>query len=461
MLLVGAATLVVVGTGSGQTTKMPSTLRYGSGYLDVPMASVLPHLAVTGTASGFRVDVEQTAITPAESAWFYDGSVAIGLFDRVEVGTTLQSFNDATSGGNMWGGFGRVAILRPRDQGLGIAGGVQWVSGPDYGDPTRNHQSPRLGFPDPRFYEENSGVQTELTLYGVTSVFLRGLPTPILPDYDVTISIGYGNGMFLEGNRLDFYDHASSRGWFVGGAGHLSITETALLHIIGEWNGFDVNMGAQLDLGGFRVGGHVLGANYWTDVGAFRSPKLGLLASACLDFSGGSPRCQPELMARALPDTIRLPAPPPDTVIVTREVQVPAPAPPLPTGTATSICLATGEVIQVLVTAQGDTLVGPARTSIRTLRPGVVFAGTYAQGREWFVSDQSIAFEQRQYNKSGSEVRLECPSITRAGEYMGVPLFVQNGAARPFETIYLPVRPGVWQAYQAGLQRTRGNDFGG
>jgi hypothetical protein len=458
-LLAGLVALAVARAGSAQTTKMPSTLRHGSGYLDVPMASVLPHLAVTGTFSGFRLDVEPTSITPAQSSWFFDGSAALGLFDRVEIGATLQSLGDAAEGGSMWGGFGRVAILRPEDQGIGIAGGVQWVSAPDFGDPARNHQPPRLGFPDARFFEENSGVQTELTLYGVTSVFLRGLPTPLLPDYDVTISVGYGNGMFLEGQRLDFYHHAASQGWFVGGAGHLALSRSSLLHIMGEWNGFDVNLGAQLDLGGLRLGGHVLGANYWTDVGAFRSPKLGFLASVCLDPSGAGPRCRPELMARAFPDTIRLPAPPPDTVIITREVQVPAPPPPIPTGTPTTICLATGEAVEVLVSAQGDTLVGPARVSVRSLRPAIAFAGTYAGGREWYLADQPVSFEQRDYDRSGSELRLECSSIERVGEHMGVALFAPSGALRPLETLYVPVRPGVWQAYRAGLQRTRGEEW--
>ena len=105
-----------------------------------------------------------------------------------------------------------------------------------------------------------------------------------------------------------------------------------------------------------------------------------------------------------MPDTIRLPAPPPDTVTITRDV-----APPLPTGTATSMCLATGETIQVLVTAQGDTLVGPARTSIRALRQaGVVFAGDYAQGRAWFEQDQQITFEEVSYQKSGVVSRYLC-----------------------------------------------------
>ena len=42
-----------------QSTTMPSTLRYGSGLLDVPVATVLPHLAVTGTFSGFFANTDR------------------------------------------------------------------------------------------------------------------------------------------------------------------------------------------------------------------------------------------------------------------------------------------------------------------------------------------------------------------------------------------------------------------
>ena len=473
-----SATLLVAASPPGvaaQTTKMPSTLRYGSGYMDTPVASVLPHLALTGTFSGFFVNLDEDVTTDANgningttgtevSDFFADGSIALGLFDRIEIGTTLQSFNDSDAGGNMWGAFGRLALLRPEDQGIGLAGGVRWVSAPDFDDAV-SYQPGRLGFPDRRFREdlfdgpdEDDDIQTEMTFYGVASAFLRGLDSDWLPDWDATISTGWGNGMFGEGERLDFYRFADSEGWFVGGALHVAMTESSLLNLMGEWNGFDLNFGAQLDLNGIRLGGHVLGANYWKDVGIYRSPKYGFLGSLCLDLAGGdSILCRPSLMARAAPDTVtvRLPAPPPDTVTVTRDV-----APPLPTGTPANICLATGEVAQVLITAQGDTLVGPGRVSIRTLRPGVVFAGDYAEGRDWFEADQPVTFENRNYQKSGGEIRLECPDIMRVGEFMGVPLFARRDATRPFQTLYVPVRPGIWQAYQTGLQQTRGNTDG-
>lgn len=451
-----------------QTTKMPSTLRYGSGYLDVPVASVLPHLAVTGTLSGFFLSLDETVQTDASgriigfgsalSDNFWDGSVTLGLFDRVEVGTSLQSFNDSDKGGSMWGAFGRIAILRPEQQGIGLAGGVRYVAAPTFDGAGIDAAPPRLGFPDERFHKDlfdgpGDGVDTEVTVYGVASAFLRGLDSDMLPEHDVTVSLGYGTGMFQDGEKVQFYRFADSEGWFVAGALHVALTETALLNIMGEYNGFDVNVGAQFDFNGIRIGGHVLGANYWKDVGIYRSLKYGVLGSVCLDLGGGeSILCRPTLMDRQAADTVQLPAPPPDTVTVTREV-----APPLPTGTATDLCLATGETATVYVTAQGDTLVGPNRISIRTLRPGVVFAGSYAQGRGWFENDEAVTFEERNYDKSGGEVRLECPNTMRVGEYQGVPLFAERTAERPFETLYVPVRPGIWQAYQAGLQATRGD----
>ncbi len=148
---------------------------------------------------------------------------------------------------------------------------------------------------------------------------------------------------------------------------------------------------------------------------------------------------------------VQLPAPPPDTVVVREEVE-----PPLPEGTPSQICLATGENVTIYITPQGDTLVGPRRVSVQQLGPGVAFAGEYATGRDWFVNDEPIPFEDRSYAKSGGEVGLDCDNIMRVGEHMGVPLFANTGAERPFETLYVPVRPGVWQAYQTDLAAVRG-----
>lgn len=147
---------------------------------------------------------------------------------------------------------------------------------------------------------------------------------------------------------------------------------------------------------------------------------------------------------------VELPAPPPDTVIVTREV-----APPVPQGTPTEICIATGENVTVYLTPQGDTLVGPNRVTISSLGPGVAFAGAYAAGRGWFEADEPFEFDGREYVRSGGEVGLDCSEIMQVGTHDGVPLFADAAGSSPYETVYVPVRPGVWQAYQADLAAVR------
>ena len=462
--LLAVAALLAAPALQAQTTTMPSTLRYGSGLMDIPVASVLPHLAITGTFSGFFVETDGTLIvdgtgnaigvaTPGTDQFFADASVAVGLFDRLEVGGTLQSLNDAGAGGEVWGLFGRLALLKPEGQGLGLAVGSRYVIAPDYGDGI-DRQPNRLGFADARFRESFSAKEdpnTELTFYGVATAHVRGFEQEFLPEHDLTFNLGYGSGLFKDGGDLPWYAFTDSDGWFFGSALHVGLGDNAVLALMGEYNGFDVNVGAQLDVNGIRVGAHLLGANYSEDLTEYRSSKFGVLGSVAVCPEATNFLCKPHLIERPAPDTVRLPAPPPDTVRITREV-----APPLPSGSPARICLATGQNVQVMVTAAGDTLVGPGRVSIDDLRPGVVFAGSYADGAAWFVDDEAVTFERRSYSKSGGEVRMDCGNIMRVGEHTGVPLFAQRNAERPFQTIYVPVRAGVWQAYQSGLQRTRG-----
>ncbi len=154
---------------------------------------------------------------------------------------------------------------------------------------------------------------------------------------------------------------------------------------------------------------------------------------------------------RTRTETIQLPPPPPDTVVVREEVER-----PLPEGTPTQLCLATGETVTVYITPQGDTLVGPRRVPVAELGVGVAFAGEYATGRDWFVEDRPVTFQEREYLKAGGEVSLNCANIRQVGEFMGVPLFADANAEAPYGRLYVPVRPGVWQAYETDLARVRG-----
>jgi hypothetical protein len=440
--------------------------------MDIPVASVLPHMEITGTFSGYLLKLDRTLLVnsagdpngygPAIDKHYSNASVAIGLFDRVEVGTTIQSLNSTADGGNMWGLFGRVALIQPKNQGIGLAVGARYVTAPDYGDGV-DYEPGRLGFPDPRlrntYTGNNSDVNTKLSLYGVATTHLRGIDSGFLPKNDITLSLGWGSGMFRDGRDLSFYNYIDTRGVFFGSAVSFQAGENSLLTLMGEVNGFDANFGAQVDLHGIRLGVSYLAANFEPLAQAYqpnayyseyRTPKWGFLGSIAICPKAGG-LCKPHLMARPVADTVVIPAPPPDTVRVTREVER-----PLPDGSPASICLATGENVQVRVTAQGDTLVGPSRASMASLRPGVAFSGVYAGGMGWYTGDQAITFEKTSYSKTGNEVRMDCAQIMRVGENMGVPLFAMRSADRPFQTLYVPVRPGVWQAYQAGLRRTRG-----
>jgi hypothetical protein len=444
-----------------ETTTMPSTLRYGSGLLDIPVAGVLPHLAVIGTYSGFFVDLdrrEQVASSGATSGYgaglaeyYADASFALGLFDRMEVGTTLQALNAGSDGGNMWGMFGRLQVVRAPREGLGLAVGARYVTAPDFGDGI-SRQPGRLGIPDERLrstYEGSAGdVATKLSLYGVATAHVPGGGGGLLPRHDLTFSLGYGSGMFQSGGHLPFYSGADSDGWFFGSSLHVGLTNDAALSFLGEYNGFDVNLGAQVDVGGLRIGAHVLGVNQTEPLGGYsseyRRPKLGVLVSLAACPSGGTVLCKPTVAQRQLPRVVQLPAPPPDTVVVAREVP-----PPLPTGTPALVCLSTGDETEVRVTAEGDTLVGPGRVPLDQLRPGMGFAGAYAADTEWYGTDATVAFEARRYEPWEGLRRLRCGAIERVGEYRGVPLFAPRGAEMPTRVLYVPVRPGLWQGYRA------------
>ncbi len=442
-------------TGLAAQSTNASSLRHGSGYLDTPAASVLPHGAIQGTWSGYWLDVNRSALIdgtgevtgfggPLEQ-FNQDLSVSVGFFDRVEVGGGILSLNEDNGGDNLFTVFGRLVLLQPEAQGFGLAVGGRYYNDPSFAGAEPN----RLGYPDRRFTSTLPGTpDTNYSFYGVGTFFLRGFEASWFPKNDVTFSAGWGSGIFREGGDAEFYSAIDSDGWFAGSNMAIELAENTALNLISEWNGFELNFGAQVAHKGIRIGAHLLGANYQENVTAYRSQRFGLLASVGVCGTGF---CTPSFLDRPEPEVIQLPAPAPDTVIVTREV-----APAAPTGNPTNICLATGQSERVLITAQGDTLVGPDRVSIRTLRPGVVFAGTYADGRDWFTNDDDIRYENRNYSKSGNAVSLECSSIMRVGEHMGVPLFANRSAERPFETIYVPVRPGTWQAYQT-LRGTRGD----
>lgn len=275
---------------------MPSTLRYGSGLLDVPVASVLPHMAIVGTYSGFRVSVSQTILLnrkgkmtgtgEAYEKWVSDGSFAIGLFDRVELGATIQHVDAKEDGGNMLGGFARVSLLPSSIEHLDLAVGARYLSSPSYGDDYVDELQPgRLGYPDYRLHNEVHDleeVRTNVSPYVVASA--RALRSD---RFDLTLTGGWGTGLFSAGDDRDFYAEVDAGGILGGASLHLDLGGGRLLNIMAEFNGFDANAGVQLDLGGLRVGGFALSLTS-DDYSTYRSLKFGVLASVAFCVAEGT-----------------------------------------------------------------------------------------------------------------------------------------------------------------------------
>jgi len=328
----GVAPVIASGVAA-QTTKVPSTLRHGSGLMDIPVAGVLANRALTVTYSGFWTSNDTDVTTDASGnitgtedfpgGWNGDFAAALGLFDLFELGANLQSLSDATEGGTLWGAFGRLSILSPQTQPIGLAVGGRYASSPDFGDGVE-YAPNRLGRPDRRLRDQlgSRRIDTGFSFYAVAGWDLPGLPSTFLPKHDFSFTFGWGNGMFKEGGGLDWYTSGDSGGWFAGVAWNLELAESRMLTLMSEYNGFDWNVGTQVDLSGVRLGAHVLGVNHSGLSTVYRSAKFGVIGSVALCGRG---LCRASLRDRPDPDVVVLPAAPPDTVIITRPQNSPPP----------------------------------------------------------------------------------------------------------------------------------------
>ena len=321
--LAGWAGLLSPASSVAQLPASPS-LRWGSGYLDVPTASVLPGSGVRAAFSGFWSSVPAppevdgtgavTGTAPSRDAFHGDLSLSLGLLARVELGMSLQSFQGEEEGGHLWGAFGKLLLLKPDPGGLGLAVGAGVLNRPGLPGGVEGAPS-RLGFGDPRLrrrYDGGIEVKTRFTPWAAGTLALPGPRVKGLPESDVTLTLGWGGGTFREGDALEWYGDGGSGGWFAGASWGFALGPTATLGFQGEYSGFDVNAGAELAWRGARLGVHALGLNHDEPVSVYRSRRWGfsLALEACPLLRRA---CRPRVR-RAPADTVRLPAPPPDTV---------------------------------------------------------------------------------------------------------------------------------------------------
>ncbi|HEX8394189.1 MAG TPA: hypothetical protein VF665_17735 [Longimicrobium sp.] len=138
-----------------------------------------------------------------------------------------------------------------------------------------------------------------------------------------------------------------------------------------------------------------------------------------------------------------LPPPPPP--------MAPAPPPPPPAAPAMreiQVCVVDNGALRTM-TAMVD-----PQTGDTTYAGGMTPAMTgYAAGATWFINNEPVMVMGRRYVKYGVPRVLGVTDVTRVGEYQGVSVFAENGAAGMPEVIYLPVRSGCeFQPYQVDVK---------
>lgn len=280
------AVLVSAQAVTAQSLRMPTTLRYGSGLLDIPVASVLAHGALSLSYSGFKLSTDQTILLDRMGReaghkegfdkWLSDGALAIGLFDRVELGASIQHFDDEENGGNMFGGFARVSLLPASMQRFALAAGARYVTSPSYGSGFPDVQPGRLGHPDYRVLASPAGGDD---FSGNLSPYVVATANAVSSgSVDMTLTAGWGMGLFSAGSDLDFYSAGGSGGLFGGAGLHFAMGGGRLMHLMAEYNGFEMNAGLQVDLGNIRVGAFSHGLNADGE-STYRSRKFGIQAA--------------------------------------------------------------------------------------------------------------------------------------------------------------------------------------
>ncbi len=209
------------------------TLMQGSGYIVTPHALVArSSLFVTGTAiapEGFQA----FTTSPKASYTVTRAAGGITLARFLEVGAYAGSLEGP-------GLFGKLQLVKQSGIFPAIAAGVQNLT---YGD------NGRYGIEDP-VYDD---LTDRATIYGVFT-YVAGPGRGVIPSW-ITISLGWGTGLFFEDNpQID--DETNSSGLFGAISADFQAADRAFIRVMGEFDGFDVNLGVLAYLEGieFSVG---------------------------------------------------------------------------------------------------------------------------------------------------------------------------------------------------------------
>jgi hypothetical protein len=142
-----------------------------------------------------------------------------------------------------------------------------------------------------------------------------------------------------------------------------------------------------------------------------------------------------------------LPPPPPPMEVTPPP---PPPAPPV-NDVDVRVCVVQGGTLTE-VTARYNQQTGDTTYNGQPFATAFPAGQGYAAGAPWFINNETITFNNRQYVKYGLPRVLGVTEVSRAGEVQGVGVFSEGGSMTS-EVIYLPVRPGCeFQPYQTQVK---------
>jgi hypothetical protein len=252
----------------------PQTIYWGAGLVDIPVAWVAPlngDFALNYSAKTFEKGDQTITKINYNDQINSQLTFSISLFARAELGVAFYSSNPE------YGFFGQALLINEEDyRGRpgswfipSLAFGFRGMGPYEQVDRFGIGYSllpPEPGSPNYRHVADSIHGEFDVTptVYGVgTKSFSLADIRSGWPDVNLSISLGYGNGLFSDDGGLgDAYAKNSWNGLFGGLKVDFTPSPNTVLSLMAENNAWDYNVGASLDWRGLRAG------LYWTELGA-------------------------------------------------------------------------------------------------------------------------------------------------------------------------------------------------
>src|SRR5687767_10276124 len=236
----------------------PATLHYGTGLINIPVAWVSPSSGDGWfNISGKRIQYYGAADASFATQFNTNVSLDTHWARRFSVGISAYSQNPE------WGFFGQALLLRDNQVGFlpGIAVGFRNLG--TYEHEERFLIGHDIGLNADGEYEETipefaEGFKTNPSFFGVaTKEFALSSVNARLPASMLSVSVGYGNGIFSDDGDLgEGYNEKGTiaSGLFLGTRFVAHPTLNSTLSVLAENDGWDWNAGVVFNYRGLSAG---------------------------------------------------------------------------------------------------------------------------------------------------------------------------------------------------------------